>query len=151
MTMSNPIPNGIAIDHVGFVVPDLDQAINFFKEVLGFQILQLFTPVSDPIGNKMANTFGVNSRAEYCGCFLASSSGQKVELTEWSGPEQTREHFDLSHINARHIAFTVPDLKQTADYLSKQPGVEVYSISEYGFFYFRTPWGMHLQMVQTSY
>lgn len=150
MTERSAIPHRVTIDHVGFVVPDLDDAITFFREVLGFELLQLFNPVSDPVGESMANTFGVNPRAGYCGAFLVTSSGQKVELTEWSGREQTRELIDLSNINARHIAFSVPDLQETADYLSRQPGVEVYAISEYGFFYFRTPWGMHLQMVQAA-
>ncbi|NIB40840.1 bleomycin resistance protein [Pseudomaricurvus alkylphenolicus] len=150
MTNFNALAETVTIDHVGFVVPDLDAAIQFFKEVLGFELLQMFNPVSDETGNTMSDVFGVHPRAGYCGAFLIANNGQKVELTEWSGPDQRCENIDLSHIHARHIAFSVPDLNKAARYLAKQPGVEVYAISEYGFFYFRTPWGMHMQIVQAS-
>src|SRR3712207_8328500 len=34
-----PLPTASAVDHVGFNVPDLDQAIAFFTDVLGFTLV----------------------------------------------------------------------------------------------------------------
>jgi catechol 2,3-dioxygenase-like lactoylglutathione lyase family enzyme len=42
------IPTAITIDHYGYVVPDLDQAVAFFTEVLGFELLSLDDPIAFP-------------------------------------------------------------------------------------------------------
>ena len=46
-TVTRPgIPTAISIDHYGYVVPDLDQAVAFFTDVLGFELLSLDEPTS---------------------------------------------------------------------------------------------------------
>src|SRR5215468_7632375 len=40
------IPTAISIDHYGYVVPDLDQAVAFFTDVLGFELLSLDDPIA---------------------------------------------------------------------------------------------------------
>ena len=44
--MTAPLPTATMIDHVGFTVPDLDEAVGFF-ESLGFELLSREGPYGD--------------------------------------------------------------------------------------------------------
>ena len=48
------IPTAINIDHYGYVVPNLDQAVAFFIDVLGFELLSI-----DETGQVLRQVLGV--------------------------------------------------------------------------------------------
>jgi len=137
------------IDHVGFAVPDLGQAIDFFIDVLGFRVETQFDPVCDPGDDYMSRTFDIHPRSAYRGAFIITRAGQRIELTQWETRNQDKHVAGLADMSSRHIAFSVDDLEQSAEYLARQSGVDVFDISPHGFFYFRTSWGMYLQAVQS--
>ena len=50
-------------DHTGITVPDMDQAVTFFVDVLGCKKAMSFGPFSDNKGNFMKDALDVNPRA----------------------------------------------------------------------------------------
>ena len=51
------------LDHVGFTVPDLEQATRFLVDVLGCTYLYSLGPFGDPEGPWMSDHLGVHPRA----------------------------------------------------------------------------------------
>lgn len=144
-TLKQGIPTTTAIDHFGYVVPDMAQAIGFFTEVLGFELLSLDGPFTDN-GDRVARWWGVHPRAAGWFAYLRYGSAV-VELTQWETPDQNTHVPSNSDLGGRHFAIAVTDLDAATAYLKDQPGVTVFDRSEWGFVYFTTPWGMTLQIV----
>ena len=140
------IPTAIDIDHYGYVVPDLDQAIAFFVEVLGFELLSLDDPIAFP-DDSLARWYHVHPRASARFAFLRYGHAI-IELTEWHTPDQNRLAPSNSDLGGRHLAIAVTDIDAAMAYLKAQPGVTVFERSVWNFVYFTTPWGMTIQIVQ---
>ena len=140
------IPTAITIDHYGYVVPDIDQAVAFFTDVLGFELLSLDDPIAFG-DDSLARWYHVHPRASARFAFLRY--GQAIiEFTEWQTPEQNMVVPSNSDLGGRHFAIAVSDVDAAMAYLKAQPGVTVFERSVWNFVYFTTPWGMTLQIVQ---
>jgi catechol 2,3-dioxygenase-like lactoylglutathione lyase family enzyme len=140
------IPTAIAIDHYGYVVPDLDQAVAFFTEVLGFELLSLDEPIAFA-DDRLARWYHVHPRASARFAFLRYGPAV-IEFTEWRSPDQNTFIPSNGDLGGRHFAIAVSDVDAAAAYLAAQPGVTVFERSAWNFVYFTTPWGMTLQIVQ---
>ena len=55
MVKKNGIPGMRGGDHIGFTVPDLDQAVAFFRDVIGCEVFYPLGPFADPEGTWMAD------------------------------------------------------------------------------------------------
>lgn len=139
------IPTATRVNHYGYVVPDVDQAITFFTEVLGFSLLSLDGPVSYP-DDRMTRWWNVHPRAAARFAFVQYGR-DVIELVEWQTPDQNTHVPSNSDLGGRHFAIGVHNIDAALAYLQAQPGVTVYERSEWGFVYFTTPWGMLLQIV----
>src|SRR6266496_4725562 len=53
----------VGADHVGITVPDINQAIEWFEDVMGGVAPLTFGPFSDPTGTFMHDLLGVDPRA----------------------------------------------------------------------------------------
>jgi catechol 2,3-dioxygenase-like lactoylglutathione lyase family enzyme len=140
------IPTTITIDHHGYVVPDLDQAVAFFTDVLGFELLSLDGPIAFG-DDSFARWYHVHPRASARFAYLRYGHAI-VELTEWHTPGQKTAVPSNSDLCGRHFAIAVTDVDAAMAYLKAQPGVTVFERSVWNFVYFTTPWGMTLQIVQ---
>lgn len=138
--------NVTAVDHVGYVVTDLDQAVRFFVDVLGFEETNRRGEVRSEDGDRMTRLFGVHPRA--VGRYAFMQLGEdRVELLEWSAPEQN-SHLPLnSDRGGRHIALAVRDLDEYVVRIAAEPGVSVRERIDVGFYYVGTPFGLELQLV----
>ncbi len=145
-TAARGIPTAIAIDHYGYVVPDLDEAAGFFTEVLGFELLSLDDPIAFA-DDRLARWYRVHPRASARFAFLRFGAAV-IELTEWHTPNQRTVTPSNSDLGGRHFAIAVSDVDAAMAYLAAQPGVTVFERSAWNFVYFTTPWGMTLQIVQ---
>ncbi len=139
------IPTASSIDHVGYSVPDLEQAVDFFTRVLGFELVLLDDPIAYP-DDRLARWYGVHPRASARFAFLRYG-GTTIELTEWHTPDQNTVVPTNSALGGRHFAIAVTDVAAAMAYLQEQPGVTVLERSIWDFVYFTTPWGMTLQIV----
>lgn len=133
------------IEHSGFVVPDLQEAIRFFTEVIGFRLLFCAEPQKQA-DDSLRDYFGVHPRSVAYGAFL-EYGGQKIELVQWDSPDNREIALKPSESGFAHLALTVSDLQAAAEYLARQPGVRVRPYCPIGFLYFTTPWGMEIQLM----
>jgi catechol 2,3-dioxygenase-like lactoylglutathione lyase family enzyme len=145
-TATRGIPTTITLDHYGYTVPDLDQAVDFFTRVLGFELVSLD---AEPIAfsdDRLARWYGVDPRASVRFAFVRFG-GDTIEFTEWHALDQNPITPSNSDLGGRHLAIAVADVDVALTYLKAQGGVTVFEKSEWGFVYFTTPWGMTLQIV----
>ncbi|MYW19485.1 hypothetical protein GT039_28875, partial [Streptomyces sp. SID2955] len=83
------IPTASNVDHHAFTVPDLDEAVRFFTEVLGAQELYRIGPVQDD-GDWMRRQLAVHPRASAHIAMLRLAD-TNIELFEYTAPGQRTE------------------------------------------------------------
>jgi catechol 2,3-dioxygenase-like lactoylglutathione lyase family enzyme len=153
---SRGIPTARNVEHVAFTVPDLEQAVAFFVDVLGADLLYRVGPFSDPEGTWMEDQMGVHPRAECIVAHLRLGPNLNLELFAWKAPGQADAPPRPSDPGAGHIAFFVDDMAAAGEYLARQPGVrllgEPQTIDEgpsagYAWQAFESPWGLGLEIM----
>jgi catechol 2,3-dioxygenase-like lactoylglutathione lyase family enzyme len=151
------LPGLCGTEHVGITVPDLDQAIDFFVNVLGCEEFFPLGPFRAD-DDWMAVHLGVHPLAEIKRMrYLRCANGSNIELFEYAAPDQNRRHTRNCDIGACHLGFYVEDLDAAAAYLKDQ-GVEVQgeptTMTEgpsagNRWVYFRAPWGLQLELISS--
>ncbi|OOM73402.1 VOC family protein [Clostridium sp. BL-8] len=144
--INNPF-NG-TIEHSGFAVPDIEEAVDFFVKVLGFELLNRPPALEFKEDDRLTRYFGVHPRSVVRGAAFLQYGGRKIELVEWSAPDQQDVVLKPSDVGSSHLALTVSDLNVTIDYLKCQQGVQIREYCPFGFVYFTTPWGMEIQVLE---
>lgn len=142
------------IDHAGYAVPDLDEAISFFTALLGFEVVLTSPLVSDPewLGGHLEVPVPGTERL----ALLRHPSGGQIELLEFSVPEQDTTPPRNSDAGGRHLALEVDDIAGATALLRATPGVRVVgepAAVQTGLgastttLYFVAPWGMYLELI----
>jgi glyoxylase I family protein len=148
-----PLPGLRRIDHIGFTVPDLDQAHRFLVDVLGFEYLYSLGPFKHD-DDWMATHLAVHPRAEMNNRFYRCGGETLLEVFEYDAPEQRTTQPRNSDIGGHHVAMYVDDLDAAVEHL-KAAGVEVFAgpTASKGpaegnrWIYFLSPWGMQFELV----
>jgi catechol 2,3-dioxygenase-like lactoylglutathione lyase family enzyme len=150
------IPGLKGPDHIGFTVPNLDEAVRFFVDVIGCEAFYQMGPFKDPEGNWMTDNLRVHPRTEITRMQLVRcKNGSNLEIFEYSAPDQNKQLPKNSDIGGSHIGFYVDDMDVAIAYLKAQ-GVEMLgepTVTTQGpstgetWQYFLTPWGMSLELV----
>jgi catechol 2,3-dioxygenase-like lactoylglutathione lyase family enzyme len=150
------IPTARNVDHVGITVPSLDQAIAFFTEVLGGQLLMKGDEMESPGGEWTSIYLNVHPNAALRVAMVRLGPTMNVELFEYTAPDQNQRMPKNSDYGASHLAFYVDDMQAAVEYLSMQPGVRFLGepqIEPTGptegveWVYFLSPWGMQMELV----
>ncbi|CAL9343170.1 2-epi-5-epi-valiolone epimerase [Actinosynnema sp. ALI-1.44] len=150
------IPGARAVHHVAYTVPDLDQAVRFFVDVVGAELVYRLGPVEDPDGDWMTRKLGVDPKASTNIAMLRLGPVTNLELFEYTAPDQRRELPRNSDWGGHHLAIHVDDVDAAVAYLRDQPGVTVLGepetiedgpIAGDRWVYFTTPWGMQLELI----
>lgn len=144
------------MQHIGFTVPDLDQAVDFFKTILG-AVECLFTGPVDVDDEFMRRRLGVpgNTRIEDI-MVLRVGTGTNLEIFKYSGDADPDAALKRnSQPGGFHLAFQVDDCHAAADRL-RAAGVEVLDGPTYvdagameglTWCYLKAPWGQFLEIV----
>jgi catechol 2,3-dioxygenase-like lactoylglutathione lyase family enzyme len=148
-----PLPGLRRVDHVGFTVPDLEQAHRFLVDVLGFEYLYSLGPFKHD-DDWMATHLAVHPRAEMNNRFYRCSGETLLEVFEYDAPDQRTTQPRNSDIGGHHVAMYVDDLDAAVEHL-KAAGVEVFAgpTASKGpaegnrWIYFLSPWGMQFELV----
>lgn len=91
--------------HVGTTVTDLDRAVEFYRDVLGFEVLNRFT-VS---GESFATGVGV---PDATGQFAhLDADGVRVELVEYDPEGESCTAQSVNQRGAKHLGFSVDDIE----------------------------------------
>ena len=150
------IPTATNVDHVGLVVPDLDQATKFFVDVLGAE--RTYTFASGPgtaSPASLASRFGVDPQANLHGAMFRLGPSINIELLQYHTPRQRRVPPRNSDVDAPHLAFFVTDLDSAAGYLQahgcrlRSGPVKAKDGPNQGQSnrYLETPWGLTLELI----
>jgi glyoxylase I family protein len=148
------LPGLRGVEHIGFTVPDLDEATDFFVDVIGCEFVYSLGPYrSDE--NWMAEHLGVHPRAVIRELrFFRCANGPNFEIFQYDAPDQQPTPPRNSDVGGHHLAFYVEDLDAAVAHLRAR-GVTVLGepTSSKGpadgqrWVYFLTPWGMQLELV----
>lgn len=151
------LPGISGIDHVGFSVPDLDEAIDYFQHVIGCEVLYRLGPLGDPEGTYIADNFGLHPRTTMSDIvMLRCFNGAKIELHHYASPGQNRQMPQMSDVGGAHIAFYTSNMDESIAYLRTKNirvlGVKKDSFGpeagpESTFIYTYTPWGLPIELV----
>lgn len=155
MAEGNAIPGLCGTDHIGFTVPDLDQAVDFFVNVVGCRAFYSLGPFASD-DDWMQVQLGVHPRAKITRMrLLRCANGSNFELFEYEAPDQNRDPPKNSDVGGHHLAFYVDDMDAAIAYL-KGKGVRVQGepvvmtdgpTAGQSWVYFLAPWGMQLELV----
>jgi catechol 2,3-dioxygenase-like lactoylglutathione lyase family enzyme len=130
-----------AVDHVGFNVPDLDQALAFFTSALGCTVIERAGP--RPFKGDSATSVRV--------AMLRYDDHTTIELLEWRVPGQNPYRPTMTDPGGYHLALTVTDVDATVSYLRAISGVQVTDPDQLSGgrrrAFFVTPWGMAMQLI----
>ena len=142
------------IDHVGFTVPDLEQAHRFFVEVLG--AAHIYT-----LGGKsgeddwMRTHLGVHPRTVIREIrFYRLGSGTNLEVFEYRSADGQAPQPRNSDVGGHHLALYVDDLDAAMTTLRArgvefmgEPTASAGAALGQRWVYFTSPWGMQLELV----
>jgi len=149
------LPGLCGVDHIGFTVPDLQQAVKFFVDVLGCEHFYDLGPFSDD-KDWMTTNLNVHPRAVVRKlAFLRCGHGANFEIFEYEAPGQCRRQPRNSDIGGHHLAFYVRNFDSALTYLKSSnvrvmgnPTTRTRGPSEgQTWVYFLTPWGMQCELV----
>ena len=152
------VPGLAGVEHIAFTVPDLEEAITFFCEVLGCERLYDMGPFEDPDGTWMQDNLDVHPRAIIDDfALLRCANGPNFELFQYQSPDQVSRWPRMSDFGGSHIAFYVDDMDAALEHLTdlgvrvlgegKKPGIGPEAGEESTFAHFLTPWGQLLEFV----
>lgn len=153
--MSKGLPGLRGTDHIGFTVPDLDEAVAFFVDVLGCEAFYELGPFQAD-DDWMERHLNVHPRTVMRRLkFLRCGHGSNFELFEYEAPDQRAEPPRNSDIGGHHLALYVDNIDAAVAYLSAK-GVRILgepTVRTAGpsagqtWVYFLSPWGMQLELV----
>src|SRR5438132_7962961 len=97
----------IAADHTGITVSNLERALEFWQNVLGFG----FSHRAHQSGEMVEQITGVKG-AELKLAVVKTPDGHKIELLEYLAPPDRKQHAGLRpcDVGSVHVAFTVENL-----------------------------------------
>lgn len=148
------IPGLRRLDHIGFTVPDLEEASRFLEDVLGCEYLYSMGPFRSD-SDWMREHLNVHPRAVMEQLRFFRCGTQAVfEVFQYSAPDQSDMLPKNSDHGGHHVALYVDDLDSAVDYL-KRRGVTVLGepTASTGpgegnrWVYFLAPWGMQFELV----
>jgi catechol 2,3-dioxygenase-like lactoylglutathione lyase family enzyme len=153
---ADSIPGMRGHDHTGITVPDLDQAVDFFTNVVGCKKAMSFGPFADDKGTFMQDVLGVDPKAVIEQITMVRCGyGSNIELFQYTAPDQKDLTPKNSDIGGFHIAFYVDDVAAAKAYLEAK-GVKTrmgpIPVTEgpaggQTILYFQAPWGLQLEAI----
>ena len=143
--------------HFSFTVSDIDQSINFYRDILGLELVHT-QEQSNPYTRKLVGYPDAHLRiamfrtpADTC-----SPSHHVLELVEYVAPEGTTLDASTCNVGSAHMAFVVDDIFATYE-VWRQQGVRFKSdpvaiesgVNKGGYtVYFLDPDGITLEIIQ---
>lgn len=149
------IPGNRGIEHIGITVPNLKNAVDFFENVIGAELLFEIGPFASE-DDWMKVHLNVHPRAKINkAAFMKLASGANLELFEYEAPKQLKEQPKNSDYGGHHIALYVNNMDEAVEYL-RLKGVQINgepkTMTEgpnagITWVYFLAPWGLQMELV----
>ena len=140
-------------DHVGFTVPDIEEAHRFLVDVLGCEYLYTLGPF-EPDGDWMATHLNVHPDTRMLNRWFRCGDQAVFEVFHYEAPDQRDAMPRNSDIGGHHVALYVDDVDAAIEHL-RAHGVRVLEgpTASRGpargnrWIYFLSPWGMQFELV----
>lgn len=152
---SKTLPGLRGTDHIGFTVPDLTEAVDFFVNTIGCEVLYELGPFRFD-DDWMQTHLNVHPRTVMMKQrFLRCGHGSNFEIFEFDAPDQNTVQPKNSDIGGHHLAFYVDDFDAALAFI-KSKGIRILGeptvrtegpVAGQTWVYFLAPWGMQLELV----
>jgi catechol 2,3-dioxygenase-like lactoylglutathione lyase family enzyme len=152
------LPGYAFVDHVGFSVPDLDAAVEFFTAVFGAR--EPYRSSRRGEGRFMTETFEAPPDSSFTLAMLRLEPSLNLELFQWEAPDRRAEMPKASDVGGHHLCVYVDDVEGAYEGLRRFPGVRVLGnlktvgpgspVSGTRWTYFVTPWGLQIEIVNRA-
>jgi catechol 2,3-dioxygenase-like lactoylglutathione lyase family enzyme len=146
----------VGFDHVGITVPDINQAIEWFEDVMGAVAPLTFGPF--PAGPFVASVVDVAETASIDQItMLRLGHSASIELFKYTAPDGQRHDMPKnSDWSGHHVAFYVTDIEPAVEYMVSK-GVRRMPAGPFTLTagpaagqtiqYFQTPWGGYIEFI----
>ena len=158
MPTPHPIPR--TFSHIGLSVPDLDAAVAFYTQVLGFYLIMPPTPIEEDesdIGVMCTDVFGPDWKRLRI-AHLATGDRIGVELFEFDGHRPPESKLDFRAHGLFHFAVQAPDLEALLEKIVAAGGKQRMPVREYypgqkpyRMVYVEDPFGIVFELYSHSY
>lgn len=146
----------VGFDHVGITVPDINQAVEWFEDVMGAVAPLTFGPF--PAGAFVASVVDVAETASIDQItMLRLGHSASIELFKYTAPDGQRHDMPKnSDWSGHHVAFYVTDIEPAVEYMISK-GVRRMPAGPFTLTagpaagqtiqYFQTPWGGYIEFI----
>ena len=115
------LPGMRGTDHIGFTVPDLEAARDFFVRILGCRLVYSLGPFQHAEGEWMREHMGVHPRTVMRRLdFYRCGNGSNFEVFQYEPADGQAPQPRNSDIGGHHLALYVDDLDVAVDYLRSE-------------------------------
>ncbi|WP_424930839.1 lactoylglutathione lyase family protein [Amaricoccus macauensis] len=146
--------------HIGLSVPDVDAAVKFYSEVMGFYTIMQPSDVTEDdsaIGQMCTDVFGPGWNKLRI-AHLSTGDGIGIELFEFDGNRAPEENFDFRRHGTFHFAVQDPDLEGLLARIVEAGGKQRMPVREYfpgekpyRMVYVEDPFGIIFELYSHSY
>src|SRR5690606_16243332 len=149
------IPGLRGTDHIGFTVPDLDEADDFFVRTIGCERVYSLGPFQHDEGEWMREHLNVHPRTVMRRLnFYRCAFGSNFEVFEYEPAAGQAPQPRNSDPGGHPLAFYVDDLDEAVEYLRSrgirilgEPTTSRNASEGQRWVYFLSPWGMQFELV----
>lgn len=120
--MSKAYPR--TFSHIGISVPDLEAAVKFYSEVMGWYVIMQPTQVEEddsPIGEMCTDVFGAGWQ-QFRIAHLATGDKIGVELFEFPNQQNPENNFEYWKTGVFHFCVQDPNLEELAEKIVQAGG-----------------------------
>ncbi|TYB83710.1 lactoylglutathione lyase family protein [Oceaniovalibus sp. ACAM 378] len=153
-------PTPRTFSHIGISVPDLDAAVKFYSEIMGFYVLMAPSEVTEDdsaIGVMCTDVFGPGwDRLRIA--HLSTADGIGFELFEFKGNEEPDDNFSYRRHGTFHFAVQDPNLEELLEKIVAAGGKQRMPVREYfpdekpfRMVYVEDPFGVVFEIYSHSY
>lgn len=160
MKQSDHQPFPRTFSHIGLSVPDLDRAVKFYTEVMGWYLIMAPTTITEDdsaIGVMCNDVFGPGW-GQFRIAHLATGDKIGIELFQFPNSENPENNFEYWKTGVFHFAVQDPDLEGLAEKIVAAGGKQRMPVREYypgekpyRMVYMEDPFGNIIEIYSHSY
>ena len=114
------LPGLRGVEHIGFTVPDLEEATRFFVDVIGCEYFYSLGPIEDAEGDWMVRHLNVPARTRVRELrFFRCGFGPNFEIFEYDGDGRNAVPPRNCDVGGHHLAFYVDDFDLALAHLKR--------------------------------
>ncbi|MGQ7845355.1 lactoylglutathione lyase family protein [Granulosicoccus sp. 3-233] len=150
-----------SFSHIGISVPDLDKAVEFYTQTLGWYLIMKPTEIVEDdsaIGEMCSDVFGSNWE-HFRIAHLSTGDRVGIELFEFKGQTNPEDNFEYWKTGIFHFSVQDPDVEGLAEKIvvaggkrrMKEPRYYYPGEKPYRMIYMEDPFGNILEIYSHSY